>query len=79
LYRPVARIPRENIGQTGQILAAYKDKFITADFPTDLSSELALYATTVVEGDILMSRTYHNAQPLHLAAKHLHTYLSALE
>jgi TetR/AcrR family transcriptional repressor of lmrAB and yxaGH operons len=61
------------------ILSAFEDKFIVAGFAPDISSELALYITTVIEGGILMSRTYHNAQPLRVAAQHLHPYLSSLE
>ncbi|HNT24917.1 MAG TPA: TetR/AcrR family transcriptional regulator [Anaerolineales bacterium] len=58
------------------ILAAFKDKFIAGGFAETQAAELALYVTTVVEGGILMSRTYHHAEPLRLAAKHLKAYLA---
>lgn len=60
------------------ILSAFREKFIAGgDNETD-ATELALYVTTVVEGGILMSRTYHRGEPLRLAAKHLRGYLNSL-
>jgi TetR/AcrR family transcriptional repressor of lmrAB and yxaGH operons len=58
------------------ILATFKDKFIEDGFAEIQAAELALYITTVVEGGILMSRTYHHAEPIRLAAKHLKAYLT---
>lgn len=58
------------------ILVAFKDKFLSGGFAAKQAAELAMYVTTVVEGGILMSRTYHHAEPLRLAAKHLKAYLS---
>lgn len=58
------------------ILAAFKDKFIESGITEIQAAELAFYVTTVVEGGILMSRTYHDAEPLRLAAKHLKVYLT---
>jgi TetR/AcrR family transcriptional regulator, lmrAB and yxaGH operons repressor len=60
------------------ILRVFEEKFLTGGFSTTDAAELALYVTTVVEGGILMSRTYHRAEPLRLAAKHLKAYLASL-
>ncbi|MCU0489257.1 MAG: hypothetical protein MUE67_09930 [Anaerolineales bacterium] len=60
------------------ILNAFKDKFSAGGFAEIQASQLALYVTTVVEGGILMSRTYHHAEPLRLAARHLKAYLENL-
>ena len=60
------------------ILVAFKDKFLEGGFAEIQAAEIALYVTTVVEGGILMSRTYHHAEPLRLAAKHLKRYLENL-
>lgn len=57
------------------ILSVFREKFLEAGFSVTEASELSLYVTTVVEGGILMSRTYHRAEPLRLAAKHLQAYL----
>jgi TetR/AcrR family transcriptional repressor of lmrAB and yxaGH operons len=60
------------------ILSAFREKFLMSGFDEIDSGELALYVTTVVEGGILMSRTYHRAEPLRLAAKQLQGYLKSL-
>ena len=60
------------------ILEAFKDKFLSGGLDQPEASELALYVATVVEGGILMSRTYHHAEPLRLAARHLHRYLEEI-
>ena len=62
----------------GLILAAFKEKFLAAGFEEIQAAELAMVATTVIEGCILMSRTYHQAEPLRLAARHLKAYLTSL-
>jgi TetR/AcrR family transcriptional repressor of lmrAB and yxaGH operons len=58
------------------ILVAFKDKFLEGGAAEMQAAELALYVTTVVEGGILMSRTYRQTEPLRLAAKHLGIYLT---
>ncbi|HSQ16490.1 MAG TPA: TetR/AcrR family transcriptional regulator [Anaerolineales bacterium] len=60
------------------ILVSFKDKFLAGGLTEIQAAELALYVTTVVEGGILMSRTYHHAEPLRLAARHLKRYLLLL-
>ena len=56
----------------------FKDKFLGDGFAEIQAEESALYVTTVIEGGILMSRTYHRAEPLRLAARCLRVYLSSL-
>ena len=58
------------------ILTAFKEKFQVGGCSEVQAAELAIYVTTVIEGGILMSRTFHQAEPLRLAARHLHAYLS---
>ena len=60
------------------ILSAFREKFLAGGFSGIQAAELALYVTTVVEGGILMSRTYHRVEPLRLAARHLQKYLASL-
>jgi TetR/AcrR family transcriptional repressor of lmrAB and yxaGH operons len=60
------------------ILTAFKDKFLIGGLSEVQATDLALFVTTVVEGGILMSRTYHEAEPLRLAARHLKHYLEYL-
>jgi TetR/AcrR family transcriptional repressor of lmrAB and yxaGH operons len=76
-------ITSEKINQACQdafdlILSAIQEKFLEAGFSETDSSELSLYVTTVVEGGILMSRTYHRTEPLRMAAMHLRAYLERL-
>jgi len=65
-------------GAFDMILAAFKEKFVASGFHEAQANELALYVTTLIEGGILMSRTYHNAEPLRLAARHIKAYLESL-
>jgi TetR/AcrR family transcriptional regulator, lmrAB and yxaGH operons repressor len=60
------------------ILTAFKEKFQAGGCTKIQAAELAIYVTTVIEGGILMSRTFHQAEPLRLAARHLHAYLKNL-
>jgi len=57
------------------IQSAFSEKFLAGRCGETEAGELALYVTTVVEGAILMSRTYHRVEPLRLAARHLQPYL----
>lgn len=58
------------------IISVFKQKFIDGGFSESQSTELALYVTTVIEGGILMSRTYHQAEPLRAAGRQLQAYLA---
>lgn len=61
------------------ILCAFKDKFIAGGFSEIQAVELAMYVTTAIEGGILISRTYQQAEPLRLSAKHLKAYLASFD
>ncbi len=60
------------------IIEVFRDKFIAHGFDPDRAVDLAFYVTTVIEGGILMSRTYRDASPLRLAGRHLRDYLSGM-
>lgn len=60
------------------ILAVFKDMFLATGFGNSTSNELSLFVTTVIEGGLIMSRTYHKVEPLQIAASHLHSYLSSV-
>jgi TetR/AcrR family transcriptional repressor of lmrAB and yxaGH operons len=57
------------------ILSAVTAKFVESGTERAEAENLALFITTVIEGGILMSRTYQSAEPLKLAARHMHSYL----
>ena len=57
------------------ILSVFKDKFQAAGCTEIQAAELAMVVTTAIEGGILISRTYHQADSLRMAARHLYTYL----
>jgi len=60
------------------ILAVFREKFLAGGVAEEQAAELAFYVTTVVEGGILMSRAYHQSDPLRLAGKHLKVYLERI-
>jgi TetR/AcrR family transcriptional regulator, lmrAB and yxaGH operons repressor len=53
------------------ILNVFKQKLLSGGFTEDRAADLALFVTTVIEGGIVMSRTYHNSGPLRQAADHI--------
>jgi len=57
------------------ILSAFREKFIASGIKQAKASELAMFVTTLIEGGILMSRTYHDAKPLRIAARQLKSLL----
>lgn len=61
------------------ILAVFKEKFVASGFSEERAVELSMLITTLVEGGILMSRTFHDATPMRLAAGRLQEYLSGLK
>lgn len=58
------------------ILDAFKQKLLSGGFSEDRATELALFVTTVIEGGIVMSRTYHSSAPLRQAADHISNCLT---
>ncbi len=57
------------------ILSAFREKFIESGIKQAKASDLAMFVTTLIEGGILMSRTYHAAKPLRIAARQLKSLL----
>jgi TetR/AcrR family transcriptional repressor of lmrAB and yxaGH operons len=60
------------------VMEAFKDKFIAHGMDSTRAADLAAYVTSVIEGGILLSRTYRNADPLRLVGRHLRDYLTGL-
>lgn len=55
----------------GMIESAFRDKLLENGFTKLKSEELATFITASIEGGIILSRTYHTADPLRLVAKQL--------
>lgn len=60
------------------IISAFSSKFMASGRDAAEARDLAILITTLIEGGILMSRTYHSAEPLRLAARHIHQHLAEL-
>lgn len=60
----------------GMLQAAFTEKLLASGFPSTKASELGAFITASVEGGIILSRTYHTADPLRLVAKQLKTLIS---
>lgn len=58
------------------IESAFREKLLDSEFPKMKAEELALFITASIEGGIILSRTYHTADPLRLVAKQLKLMLS---
>lgn len=60
----------------GLIRAAFQEKLIQSGFSKSASEGLSTFITASVEGGILLSRTYHTADPLRVVAKQLKALLA---
>ena len=60
----------------GLMQSAFKNKLLESGFTKAKSEELAQFIIAAIEGGILLSRTYHTADPLRLVAKHLRALLT---
>lgn len=60
----------------GTIESAFRDKLLESGFTKLKSEELATFITASIEGGIILSRTYHTADPLRLVAKQLKVLLT---
>ena len=60
----------------GLMQSAFKNKLLESGFTKAKSEELAQFIIASIEGGILLSRTYHTADPLRLVAKHLRALLT---
>jgi TetR/AcrR family transcriptional regulator, lmrAB and yxaGH operons repressor len=56
--------------------SAFKNKLIESGYSKLKAEELATFITASVEGGIILSRTYHTADPLRVVAKQLKTLLT---
>jgi TetR/AcrR family transcriptional regulator, lmrAB and yxaGH operons repressor len=56
--------------------SAFQEKLLEAGFSKAKADELSMFITASIEGGIILSRTYHTADPLRLVAKHLKALLS---
>ena len=79
---PLTAVAMETAAQPGRINsackeayemieAAFRDKLLESGFPSRKASDLSQFITASVEGGIILSRTYHSADPLRLVAAQL--------
>lgn len=61
----------------GLIQAAFREKLLESGFSKARAEELATFITASVEGGIILSRTYHTADPLRLVARQLRVLLAS--
>ena len=61
----------------GALQNAFKDKLLESGFTKTRSEELSTFITASIEGGIILSRTYHTADPLRLVAKQLKVLLAS--
>jgi TetR/AcrR family transcriptional regulator, lmrAB and yxaGH operons repressor len=60
----------------GMIETAFREKLLESGFRHARAEELATFITASIEGGIILSRTYHTADPLRLVAKQLRDLLA---
>lgn len=60
----------------GLLQAAFREKLLESGFTKTKADELATFIAAAVEGGIILSRTYHTAEPLRLVARQLRTLLA---
>jgi TetR/AcrR family transcriptional repressor of lmrAB and yxaGH operons len=59
----------------GMIQSAFEDKLLECGYEKSAAAEMALFITASIEGGIILSRTYHTADPLRSVAKQLKAML----
>jgi len=57
------------------IESAFEEKLLEGGLAKAKAIELATFITSVIEGGIILSRTYHTAEPLRLVARQLKVWL----
>lgn len=60
----------------GALQSAFRDKLLECGYTKTKADELSTFITASVEGGIILSRTYHTADPLRLVAKQLKVLLA---
>lgn len=63
----------------GMIEAAFGDKLMESGVPAARANELAQFITASVEGGIILSRTFHSADPLRLVADQMKKLLAGIK
>lgn len=59
----------------GMIQSAFENKLLECGYEKNAAVEMALFITASIEGGIILSRTYHTADPLRNVAKQLKAML----
>lgn len=60
----------------GMLQSAFREKLLESGYTKIKADELASFITASIEGGIILSRTYHTADPLRLVARQLKALLS---
>lgn len=60
----------------GMLRTAFQEKLLECGFTRTKADELSTFITASIEGGIILSRTYHTADPLRLVAKQLKALLA---
>ena len=60
----------------GALQSAFREELLESGFPKTKADELAQFITASIEGGIILSRTYHTADPLRVVAKQLKVLLA---
>jgi TetR/AcrR family transcriptional repressor of lmrAB and yxaGH operons len=60
----------------GALQAAFRDKLLESGYTKTKAEDLSTFITASIEGGIILSRTYHTADPLRLVAKQLKAVLA---
>lgn len=60
----------------GTLTSAFRDKLLESGFAKAKAEELATFIVSSIEGGMILSRTYHTADPLRMVAKQLKVLLS---
>lgn len=60
----------------GLIVTAFRDKLLDSGIPAERAAALATFITASIEGGIILSRTWHTADPLRLVAGQLRSLLA---
>ena len=59
-----------------KLTSAFRDKLLESGFAKAKAEDLATFIVASIEGGILLSRTYHTADPLRIVARQLKVLLS---
>lgn len=60
----------------GMLQSAFREKLLEGGYTKKKADEMAIFVTASIEGGIILSRTYHTAEPLRQVAKQLKLLLA---